>query len=234
MKRRQIMKWMMAAAFSAAVMTGCGQKEAETPEPAAEEQTAETETEETEEEIDPEFSVDTEEPEVQAGPLRIYGTITGAGEGELIVDNTSGVSSAGEMILMIDPESTYLLDGTTGLPVEVEDVQNGNFAAYISDVMTMSLPPQNTPYAVIVNLAEDAVMPAFAVAAEAPVEADGIWTLKTADGTTYEIAEDTQVVPYRTRNIVKMQDVQEGSACMLWLDADNQVEKVMLLSDGSF
>lgn len=43
-----------------------------------------------------------------------------------------------------------------GLPVDVKDVQAGDsFEAYLGDAMTMSLPPQNTPDIVFVNVPED-------------------------------------------------------------------------------
>ena len=162
--------------------------------------------------------------------VRIYGEIEEVSEEDIIVDNQSDMSSQGEMILMIDPDHTYLLDASTGLPVDVKDVQAGDsFEAYLGDAMTMSLPPQNTPDIVFVNVPEDIAMPAYAVAAEDPTETNGIWTLKATDGTVYEVTEDAQVVPYLTKNIVKMQDVQKGTACAIWYDDQNQVQKVMIL-----
>ena len=234
MKKKQLAVWMMAVALSAAMMTGCGQKDAA-------EQTENTEQAEntgeqngnSEEatipdedmEMDPEFGVDSEETSAA-----VFGVITDVGENEIIVDNQSGVSSEGEIILMIDPDHTYLLDASTGLPVDVKDVQAGDsFEAYLGDAMTMSLPPQNTPDIVFVNVPEDIAMPSYAVAAEDPTETNGIWTLKATDGTVYEVTEDAQVVPYLTKNIVKMQDVQKGTACAIWYDDQNQVQKVMIL-----
>ena len=225
MKKKQLAVWMMTAALSAVMMTGCGQKDAA-------EQTENTEqVENTEDqaagseeaaipdedmEMDPEFGVDSEETSAA-----VFGVIIDVGENEIIVDNQSGVSSEGEIILMIDPDHTYLLDASTGLPVDVKDVQAGDsFEAYLGDAMTMSLPPQNTPDIVFVNVPEDIAM---------PTETNGIWTLKATDGTVYEVTEDAQVVPYLTKNIVKMQDVQKGTACAIWYDDQNQVQKVMIL-----
>ena len=234
MKKKQQAVWMMTAALSAVMMTGCGQKDTV-------EQTENTEqVENTEDqaagseeaaipdedmEMDPEFGVDSEETSAA-----VFGVITDVGENEIIVDNQSGVSSEGEIILMIDPDHTYLLDASTGLPVDVKDVQAGDsFEAYLGDAMTMSLPPQNTPDIVFVNVPEDIAMPSYAVAAEDLTETNGIWTLKATDGTVYEVTEDAQVVPYLTKNIVKMQDVQKGTACAIWYDDQNQVQKVMIL-----
>ena len=206
MKKKQLAVWMMAAALSVAMMTGCGQKD-----------TAE-QTESTEQ---------AENTEDQAA---VFGVITDVSGNEITVDNQSDVSSQGEMILMIAPDHTFLLDAVTGLPVDVKDVQTGgSFEAYLGDAMTMSLPPQNTPDIIFVNVPEDTAMPAYAVAAEAPTEMNGVWTLEATDGTVYEVTEDTQVVPYLAKNIVKMQDVQKGTACAIWYDDQNQVQKVMIL-----
>ena len=234
MKKKQLAVWIMTAALSAAMMTGCGQKDtAEQTENTEQAENTEEQNGNSEEatipdedmEIDPEFGVDSEETSAA-----VFGVITDVGENEIIVDNQSGVSSEGEIILMIDPDHTYLLDAATGLPVEVKDVQVGSsFEAYLGDAMTMSLPPQNTPDIVFVNIPEDIAMPVYAVAAEDPTETNGIWTLKATDGTVYEVTEDAQVVPYLTKNIVKMQDVQKGTACAIWYDDQNQVQKVMIL-----
>ena len=234
MKKKQLAVWMMTAALSAAMMTGCGQKDtAEQTENTEQAENTEDQAAGSEEaampdedmEIDPEFGVDSAETSAA-----VFGVITDVGENEITVDNQSDVSSQGEMILMIDPDHTYLLDASTGLPVDVKDVQVGSsFEAYLGDAMTMSLPPQNTPDIVFVNVPEDIAMPVYAVAAEDPTETNGIWTLKATDGTVYEVTEDAQVVPYLTKNIVKMQDVQKGTACAIWYDDQNQVQKVMIL-----
>lgn len=238
MKKKQLAVWMMAAALSAAMMTGCGQKDSteqndhteQTEDQAAGSEEATMPDEDME--IDPEFGVDPNEngDAPAAMSAAVFGVITDVSGNEITVDNQSDVSSQGEMILMIDPDHTYLLDAATGLPVDIQDVQTGDsFEAYLGDAMTMSLPPQNTPDIVFVNLPEDIAMPAYAVAAEDPTEMNGVWTLEATDGTVYEVTESAQVVPYLTKNIVKMQDVQKGTACAIWYDDQNQVQKVMIL-----
>lgn len=235
MKKKQLAIWMMAAALSAAMMTGCGQKDTAEQTENTEDQAADSEEAtmpDEDMEIDPEFSVDPDENGDVSATMApaVFGVITDVSGNEITVDNQSDISSKGEMILMIDPDKTYLLDAITGLPVDVQDVQTGGrFEAYLGDAMTMSLPPQNTPDIVFVNIPEDIAMPAYAVVAEDPMEINGVWTLEATDGTVYEMTEDAQVVPYLTKNIVKMQDVQKGTACAIWYDDQNQVQKVMIL-----
>ena len=156
-------------------------------------------------------------------PLKISGLIHSVDGNEIVADNQSENSAQGDMILMVDENSTFILD-PDGMPVDLADVKEG-------PAMTMSLPPQAFPYVVIVNIPEDAVVPQYLVAAGAAEEKDGKTILTATDGTEYEIAADAQVVPYLTKNIVKLTDVVEGSECMVWQNADGVVEKVMVFAE---
>lgn len=205
--KKKIVMLMLAAALAATAVAGCGKNNI------SQEQTTEAEN-----------------------SNRIYGVITdvSASEQTITVDNQSEVSSTGEIILTIDPSNTEIIDAQTGLPVELSEVQNGSFEAYLGDAMTMSLPPQCTPDMVIVNIAEDAAAPQYAVAAEDPADAadlENAIVLKATDGRTYVIDKDAQVTPYLTRNIVKLQDLTAGTACLLWEDENEIVTKVMIFAE---
>lgn len=163
-------------------------------------------------------------------PLKISGLIHSVDGNEIVADNQSENSAQGDMVLMVDENSTFILD-PDGMPVDLADVKEGKFEAYLGPAMTMSLPPQAFPYVVIVNIPEDAVVPQYLVAAGAAEEKDGKTILTATDGTEYEISADAQVVPYLTKNIVKLTDVVEGSECMVWQNADGVVEKVMVFAE---
>ena len=96
-------------------------------------------------EAEPETGADTspdesagQEGTVSEAPVRIYGTIQEVGEDTITVDNQSGNSYEGEIILTIDPESTLIVDGQTGLPLTLADIEGGSFEAYLGSIMTMS------------------------------------------------------------------------------------------------
>ncbi len=163
-------------------------------------------------------------------PVRIYGVISEvwAEQNTIVVDNQSDVSSPGEIELKIDTENTLVLDATTGYPVNLEDVQTGSFEAYLSEAMTMSLPPQTTPYVVIVNIPEDYGVPQYAIVAEIEKDEDGGATVMATDGRSYVISADTQIVPYRTKNIVTIDDMQVGSMCLIWLNEAGAASKVQI------
>ena len=189
-------------------------------------------------EAEPEAGADTspdesagQEGTVSEAPVRIYGTIQEVGEDTITVDNQSGNSYEGEIILTIDPESTLIVDGQTGLPLTLADIEGGSFEAYLGSIMTMSLPPQTVPYVVIANVPEDSAAPLYVVAAADAVLEDGVYTLEGTDGSTWEIPEDVDIQPFRTKNIVTVGDITEGRGCLIWQDDQGSVTKVVLFEN---
>lgn len=178
--------------------------------------------------IDEEFSQPSEED--ADIPARIYGTIEEISGDSITVDNKSEISSQGEMILNMDPQNTILADAVSGNPLELSDVEKGSFVAYLGPAMTLSLPPQCTPYVVIANLPEDGEAPYYAVIAEEPVVEDNSYrTVKATDGETYVIPDNAQVKPFRTRNILSAEDIHAGSRCLIWLDEQDEAVRVVVL-----
>lgn len=238
MKLRKLVSILgLTAALSLAA--ACGQNEGsteqnqestETEENGGALETAPEDTESTEEAAGEEAAAGQQEDgAVSEAPVKISGVIKEVGEDTITVDNQSENAPSGEIILTIDPENTVLADGQTGLPVTLVDVAEGSFEAYLGPAMTMSLPPHSTPYVVVVNLPEDGVAPQYAVAAEELVLEDGYYTLKATDGRTYTIPEDVEIAPFRTRNIVTLQDLTAGRACLIWLDENETAVKLILL-----
>ncbi len=161
--------------------------------------------------------------------VRIYGEIEEVSEEDIIVDNQSDMSSQGEMILTIDPENTVLVDGESGLPLELSDVEKGSFVAYLGPAMTLSLPPQCTPEVVFTNVSEKEAAPYYAVIARKPVAKDGSLKVVAEDGQSYVIPDTAEIKPFRTRNVVRAEDIQKGSRCLIWQNEQEEVVRVVLL-----
>lgn len=161
--------------------------------------------------------------------VRIYGEIEEVSEEDIIVDNQSDMSSQGEMILTIDPENTVLVDGESGLPLELSDVEKGSFVAYLGPAMTLSLPPQCTPEVVFTNVSEKEAAPYYAVIARKPVAKDGGLKVVAEDGESYVIPDTAEIKPFRTRNVVRAEDIQKGSWCLIWQNEQKEVVRVVLL-----
>ena len=161
--------------------------------------------------------------------VRIYGEIEEISEEDIIVDNQSDMSSQGEMILTIDPENTVLVDGESGLPLELSDVEKGSFVAYLGPAMTLSLPPQCTPEVVFTNVSEKEAAPYYAVIARKPVAKDGGLKVVAEDGESYVIPDTAEIKPFRTRNVIRAEDIQKGSRCLIWQNEQEEVVRVVLL-----
>lgn len=232
-------KFLTAVGFAgilAFAVTGCSKTpaQAETPvqtEAAVQETSAEERAEETSTE-----NIDTEEVEEKASMISvdticIWGPVLSVDGSSITMDNQSGISAAGEMILNL-AEDTLVLDAVNGFPVEVSDIKEGEIIyANLGPAMTMSLPPQTNPEVVICQVPADFKAPAFVqVAAMESDNHDG-YILTASNGETYQVAADCQILPYLTRNIVKLQDVQEGSTVLVWSDGENQAEKLVLFAE---
>src|SRR5699024_7197537 len=117
------------------------------------------------------------------------------------------------------------------LPLTLADIEGGSFEAYLGSIMTMSIPPQTVPYVVIANVPEDSGAPLYVVAAADAVLEDGVYTLEGTDGSTWEIPEDVDIQPFRTKNIVTVGDITEGRGCLIWQDDQGSVTKVVLFEN---
>ena len=71
------------------------------------------------------------------------------------------------------------------------------------------------------------------------VEADSVITdagssqtvLTASDGTEYILAEDCDIFPYLTRNIVTLDDLTQGKKVVVWSGDDNTATKIMVFAE---
>lgn len=164
-----------------------------------------------------------------ADTIRIYGPVTKTESDSLLMDNQSGLSYPGDIVLNLS-DKTRILDAVTGYPVSLSDIENGETVyAYIGPAMTMSLPPMTNPSVIFCNIPEGFRVPEFLQTDILSVGADGISGSVTAtNGTTYTIPADCQIIPYLTRNMVNIQDLANGRTFMLWADAENNASKIVI------
>lgn len=165
--------------------------------------------------------------------VRIYGPVTKLEDGRLSIDNQSGMSTSGEIILNVSAEHTYILDAMSGLPVKAEDIKDGDtIYAYIGPAMTMSLPPMTNAEVIFANLPADAKAPDYVeVKSMITDAATSKSVLTAADGTEYTLAPDCNIFPYLTRNIVTLDDLTQGRKCVVWADEENEAVKIMVFAE---
>ena len=177
-------------------------------------------------------SMEESQPEVPQS-VRIYGPVTKMEDGRLSIDNQSGMSTSGEIILNVADDMTYILDAMTGLPVALEDMKDGDtIYAYIGPAMTMSLPPMTNAVMIFTNLPADAKAPDYVEVKSMVTDAGTSKSVLTAaDGTEFTLAEDCNIFPYLTRNIVTLDDLTQGKKCVVWSDDENTASKIMLFAE---
>lgn len=233
-------KYHLYAAFISAaavvIMAGCASRtQAASIRPSAGQETQEETTAENtvvETVSAPVESVGQEESQTLL-PVRIYGPAMKLENGTLSIDNQSGESSSGEIILNISQENTRIIDAQSGLPVSFDELKDGSVIyAYIGPAMTMSLPPMTNAELIIANNLVDTKAPDYVEVKSVVTDANTSQSILTAaDGTQYQLAEDCQIYPYLTRNIVTLNDLTQGSTCVIWSDADNRAVQIMVFGE---
>ena len=163
----------------------------------------------------------------QYGP--IWGPVLSVGDSSITIDNQSGISYTDEIILNIDPEASRVLDSVDGYPVQIADIKEGDVIyAYIGPAMTMSIPPMTTATTVICQIPQDFAVPSFLTVKSMEQQADESYVLTGTDGTIIQVPADCNILPYLTRNLVRLTDVEKGSQCLVWSGSDGHAEKIVL------
>lgn len=165
--------------------------------------------------------------------VKMWGVMTENRDGGFVIDSQVPDGYQGEVVIHVDPENTLVLDSVTGFPAEKEQIQTGGTVyVYVSPAMTLSLPPQTTAGLVLVNVPQDAGAPEFVTAAAA-LEADGegnYWLTATS-GAKIKIPADCPIIPYLTRQMVRLEDITEGRHCLIWLDGEGKADRIVLFNE---
>ena len=164
---------------------------------------------------------------VRPGPVQVWGTLTWLDDGGLLVQNSSENAAYSEVIL--HGESIICLDAVTGDPMDIQDLEDGDtIYAWVGPAMTLSLPPQATAILILGNIPADYAVPQF-YEITSVVPPAMTWTEVTAtDGTTLTITDEATLIPYLTKNIVRLEDLIPGTRILVWSDSQGEPEKVLV------
>lgn len=124
------------------------------------------------------------------------------------------VETANGTVIYNCTEETWIAD-SEGLPMDLNERTNDNVWVFASPIMTMSIPPQSPAIAIIGNVTDESQM-FYAVAEEVMHNEDGSVTIITNDGSRHvTLNEDTVVLPFKTKNIVRAEDITKGSELLV-------------------
>lgn len=179
------------------------------------------------------YAGDTETPPSISGetlpvsePLLIYGKLHRDGD-RLMITGVHGAAVADTVVLNTS-EETRILNAQSGMPVDKASLQEGEMIyAYVSQAMTLSLPPQSSASLILCQLPADNNVPSFETVAKMTKQEDATFLLTTVRGNHYLIDNSTSFLPYLTRNIVTVNDLLKDSTCLIWTaprDGQNDTE----------
>ncbi len=168
----------------------------------------------------------------ESASIRVWGPILRIEDGNLVIDNRADVSFRGEMVITVDPEHTRILDGENGYPVEVSELNEGEAVfAYIGPAATMSEPPIVNASLILCKIPGDLRLPDYLQVTAMEEQPDGSYLLSGNNGIQYLVPMDCEILPFLTRNVVTLQDVQVGSSCLIWSDENRTAQKIVLFAD---
>ena len=161
--------------------------------------------------------------------LCVYGPVSEVTSDSVTIDNQSGLSSAGEMVITFSPE-TPIFDAETGNPVDMTEAETGTVVyAYIGDAMTMSEPPITNGQLFFVHVNDVSAVPVYTeIKSVESAGKEGSVRVTAEDGVTYTVSDETHILPYLTRNIVTAEDLEAGKKCAIWADAEGKVSRLVL------
>lgn len=164
--------------------------------------------------------------------IRIWGTVKEVGEDSILIENQSGTSFTGDIVLHISEEATEVIDVQKGYPADPSGIKAGDVIyAYIGQAMALSLPPQTSAEMILTNIPAGFKVPDYVTVKTMVWNEDTSWTLTAADGTVYEIPGNCPVTPYKTRQMVFLPDVTEGRKILIWSNQENEGEKILLFNE---
>ena len=182
-------------------------------------------------------------PEAPAylAPVRVWGRVTKLENGSFLVQNDNQNDPYRKIILHL-AETTPVVDAVTGLPLDRELKDGEVIYAWVGPAMTLSLPPQATAEVVVANIPADFGAPQYYQVARikqtASVERDGPLAaveVAVTSGLGLNIEEpglritvQAELLPWKTRQIVQLEDLQPGSQFLAWTNSDGVVTRVLL------
>lgn len=167
----------------------------------------------------------------EASLTRIWGPVLAVDGDRIHIDNRSGFGGQGEIVLMADSELTRVVNASDGLPADVSSLTADTpVFAYILPQMMMSEPPVVSAELILCDIPADLRVPDYVYVRSVEQQPDGSYLLESESGMQYLVPEDCEVMPYRTRNIVTLADITQGSACVVWSDEHRTAQKILLFA----
>lgn len=151
--------------------------------------------------------------------IRIHGTVNQTDEGRLTLTRQDGEMAGQEVVIQVS-ESAKVLDAVNGYPQTLNSLKSGDTVyAYVSPAMTLSLPPITNAELILGGIPAGFQVPDYVTVESVTVNGLNTGTIRTAEGTAYTVTGECQLLPYLTRNIITLKDLEKGQKCLIWTQA---------------
>lgn len=179
-----------------------------------------------------EAAADTQESIQQVNtPVRIWGPVLQVGQDRISIDNRAETSSRGEIVITFDQTTTPILDAETGEPENLTELERDEAVfVYIEPAMALSLPPVVNARLILCDIPDDLRIPDYVTVSAKEETADGSFLLTAENGMQFSVNQNCDLMPYRTRNRVLIEDIQSGSSCLIWSDEKGDAAKIVLFA----
>jgi hypothetical protein len=150
----------------------------------------------------------------QALPVGMAGVITAEGDGTITVQNAQGYT----IVLNVTPE-TIIVDAANGMSAALGMRLDDNVTVYYGPVNALSMPPQSNAVGIAINATEPgAAVSAYYGVVEQIVSrsADSVTVLGGNGAIEVTINRSSQIMPYLTRNIVSIDNIDVGTALLVF------------------
>lgn len=182
-----------------------------------------------------------EEPAAPARPqpVRVWGTVQRLDEDSLHLTNSNPEDPCRDIILHLSQE-TAVVNAVSGSPMSASEIRDGETVyAWVGPAMTMSLPPQASAEVVVAGIPADFPAPRYyQVASIKPQPMLAIYPrpaltrveLVTTDGSELTITRESELLPYLTRQMVRLESLRPGSRILVWTNGEGTVTRTMLFA----
>ena len=149
---------------------------------------------------------------------RVWGTVVELGDNTIHLQNSNDQDPYNDIVLHVS-EDTRILDAVTGAEKTFADLRKDEtLYAYVSPVMTLSLPPQTTAELILCNIPADFGVPSYLQVESVTVSSDGNVDVLTNEALILHLDATTELLDNPDGAYTEPTDLKPGDKVLAWYD----------------
>lgn len=148
--------------------------------------------------------------------VMVWGSAKEKGENSVYLENSNESDPNARIVIKIN-EDTAIVDAVTGEAKSFADIKEGEtLYAWVSPVMTRSMPPQSNAIVVICNFPADFASPIYAQVQKVTEREDGGTDVLMNNSVILHLNADTELLGYKTKDVKTLEDIKPGTMLLSW------------------